>query len=186
MLIYRKLDINTQSSSQIDGLRHFPYAEGFFYNGVKQSDITGPEANSKLGIHNMAQKGIVGRGVLLDYRAYAKRKGIQYSAIDRHGIPLSALLDVAKEQDVTFIPGDILIVRSGWTEDFQELDVATKDGLPTRELRSSCGVEASEEAFKWHWDNQFAAVGGDTIAYEQWPSPKPWGVSMHEVSWTNP
>lgn len=42
-------------------------------------------------------------------------------------------------------------------------------------------MEASEEAIRWHWDNAFAAVAGDTVAYEAWPSPKPWGVSMHEV-----
>lgn len=53
--------------------------------------------------------------------------------------------------------------------------------MPHRKVRSSCGVEASKEAIKWHWDNQFAAVASDTVAYEAWPSPKPWGVSMHEV-----
>lgn len=54
--------------------------------------------------------------------------------------------------------------------------------LPDREMRTSCGVEATEESIRWHWDNAFAAVATDTVAYEAWPSPKAWGVSMHEVS----
>ena len=53
--------------------------------------------------------------------------------------------------------------------------------LPNRTVRSSIGVEASQESIHWHWENAFAAVASDTVAYEAWPSPKPWGVSMHEV-----
>ncbi|KAF2093849.1 hypothetical protein NA57DRAFT_68897 [Rhizodiscina lignyota] len=177
-----EIDINTQSSSQFDGLRHYPYQETMqFYGGVRQEDITGPGANSKLGIHNMAQHGIVGRGVLLDWRAYALRKGIKHSPFERHAIPLNELLEVAQEENVNFQPGDILVVRTGWTEEYYKLSDDDKIGLPVREMRASIGVEASEEAFKWHWDNQFAAVASDTVAYEAWPSPRPWGVAMHEV-----
>lgn len=43
------------------------------------------------------------------------------------------------------------------------------------------GVEASEEAIRWHWNNAFAAIASDTVAYEAWPSARPWGVAMHEV-----
>lgn len=48
-------------------------------------------------------------------------------------------------------------------------------------MRSSIGLEASEEAIAWHWDCGFAAVAGDTVAYEAWPSTRPYGVSMHEA-----
>lgn len=34
---------------------------------------------------------------------------------------------------------------------------------------------------QWHWENQFAAVASDTVAYEAWPSPRPAGVALHEV-----
>ena len=43
------------------------------------------------------------------------------------------------------------------------------------------GVEPSREVIQWHWDRQFAAVAGDTNAYEVWPPAKPWGLSSHEV-----
>lgn len=177
-----ELYLNTQSSSHWDGLRHYPYQRGKqFYNGVVQEDITGPKANSKIGMQNIAQKGIAGRGVLLDWRSYAVRKGIQYSPFESYSILLSELLEVAAEEQVQFRPGDILLIRSGWTEEYQKLCDSRKEALGGREDRTFCGVEASRESIKWHWDNQIAAVAGDTVAYEVWPSPRLWGVSMHEV-----
>jgi kynurenine formamidase len=109
------------------------------------------------------------------------RKKINYSPFTSHSIPLSELLEVAKEQNVVFKQGDILIIRSGWMEQYNKLSDTEKDELGLREQRAHCGVEASKEAIKWHWDMGFAAVAGDTVAYESWPSSKPWGVAMHEV-----
>lgn len=80
-----------------------------------------------------------------------------------------------------FERGDVLLVRSGWLAAYRNLTIEERAALPDRKVRSSCGVEASEESIRWHWDNAFSAVAGDTVAYEAWPSPKPWGVSMHEV-----
>lgn len=79
------------------------------------------------------------------------------------------------EQDVTFRGGDILLIRTGWLEAYQALSDAEKHALPEREIRASCGVEASEETVRWHWERAFAAVASDTVAYEVWPSPRPWG-----------
>jgi kynurenine formamidase len=174
--------VNTQSSSHWDGLRHYPYQDGKrYYNGTTQADITGPSANPRIGVQNMAQKGIAGRGVLLDWRSYALRKGIKYSPFEPHQILLRELIEVAAEEAVQFHSGDILLVRSGWTEEYNKLSEDEKDALGLREERKFCGVEASEEAIRWHWDNQISAVAGDTVAYEAWPSPRQWGVSMHEV-----
>jgi hypothetical protein len=49
-----------------------------FYNGVRGKDIEGPDANLRDSIHHWADHGIAGRGILLDYRSYAKSKGIHY------------------------------------------------------------------------------------------------------------
>lgn len=94
---------------------------------------------------------------------------------------LSQLLAVAQEQKVTFEQGDVLLIRTGWLSSYQKLTIEERAALPHRQVRSSCGVEANEESIRWHWDNAFAAVASDTVAYEAWPSPKAWGVSMHEV-----
>ena len=129
----------------------------------------------------MAQRGIATRGVLLDWRSYALRNNIQYSPFDFHAIPVAELKAVAQEQKVSFRPGDILIVRSGFTEEYNKFSVEERKALYQRTTRTFIGVDSSEESIKWHWDMQFAAVAGDTVAYETWPSPKSWGVSLHEV-----
>ncbi|KAL2882108.1 hypothetical protein SGCOL_002370 [Colletotrichum sp. CLE4] len=151
------------------------------YNGVTQDVISGPDNNTKLGIQNMARKSITGRGVLLDWYSWATEKNITFDPFSAFGIPLSQLQAVANAQKTEFQQGDILLVRTGWLPAYRALTTEEQLALPQREVRASCGVEASEEAIRWHWDHAFAAVASDTVAYEAWPSPKPWGVSMHEV-----
>lgn len=130
---------------------------------------------------DVARGGIASRGVLLDWRRYAVAKSIRYSPFERHAITLDELKEVANLQGVEFQPGDILIIRTGWTEEYHQLDAKTRAELPDREVRASCGVEASRAMLKWHWDNAFAAVASDTVAYEVWPSPRKIGVAIHEV-----
>lgn len=173
------LQMDTQGSSHFDGLRHYPYQDGgLYYGGVTQEEIM---SGGKLGLQNVAKRGIVARGVLLDWCRWAERKGVVYSPFERFAIPLWQLEDVAKEQKVEFREGDVLIVRTGWTAAYSALSLEEKLALPEREVRASCGVEASVEALKWHWDHGFAAVASDTVAYEVWPSPREAGFSMHEV-----
>ncbi|GAB7336651.1 hypothetical protein MBLNU13_g10335t1 [Cladosporium sp. NU13] len=168
--------------NHFDGLRHYPYQEKLqYYNGTTQADITGHNATDRLGVQNIARCGIAGRGVLLDWRRYAMAKGIKYSPFERHAITLAELKAVAKLQQVDFQPGDILLIRTGWVEEYNKLDPKAKSELPDREVRASCGVQASYEMLKWHWDNAFAAVASDTVAYEVWPSPREIGISIHEV-----
>lgn len=131
----------------------------------------------------LATKTITGRGVLLDWASWAEKQNISYDPFSQHAISLSELRQVAQAQNVTFRPGDILFIRSGWLAAFQKLSTEQKLQLPQRVKRASMGVEASEEMLKWHWENAFAAVAGDTVAYESWPSSKPnrFELSCHEV-----
>ncbi|KAI8713646.1 hypothetical protein NCS52_01309500 [Fusarium sp. LHS14.1] len=177
-----ELDINTQGSSHWDGLRHYPYQLTLeYYNGVTQADISGKAATLKIGVQNLARSTITGRGVLLDWFGWSQQHGIRINPFDAEGIPLSQLQAVAQSQNVTFVPGDILLIRTGWLSAYRALPVNEQDRLPHRQVRASCGLEASEEAIRWHWANAFAAVASDTVAYEAWPSPRPCGVAMHEV-----
>ncbi|CAI7670414.1 unnamed protein product [Penicillium bialowiezense] len=178
-----EIDFNTQSSSHWDGLRHFPYSKSkLFYNGTTQNEISGPQASDKIGIQNLARKPIVSRGVLLDWYSYAKRENLLSSPFTNSAIPLSHLQKIAVEQGLVFRRGDILLIRTGWTAAYHLLTDDEKELLGGRDDRASVGVEATEESLRWHWEQGFAAVASDTVAYEAWPSPKAWGVSMHEVS----
>ena len=97
-------------------------------------------------------------------------------------IPLTELLEVAKSERVSFRTGDVLLIRTGWLDEYHKLSTQDQERLGGRDDRASLGVEATEESLRWHWENGFAAVASDTVAYEQWPSPRPWGVCAHEVS----
>jgi hypothetical protein len=45
-----RLEFNTQTSSQWDGLRHWGFDDGRFYNGLTQEEIHSKKTD-RLGIH---------------------------------------------------------------------------------------------------------------------------------------
>jgi kynurenine formamidase len=104
---------------------------------------------------------------LIDYKSYAESKGISYSCFSSHAISISVIEEIAKIQNVSFQQADILIVRTGFTE---ELDGKTAAEQTTAMMTGTppgcCGVESTEAAAAWFWDHHFAAVGGDAIAFE--------------------
>lgn len=105
---------NTQSSSQWDGLRHFAYQKAErFYNNVTLEQITGPEATNVNGIGAWSEQGIVGRGVLLDYAAWAETQGRTHDAFQKGSLALEDLKKVADWEGVEIKFGDVLIIRSG-------------------------------------------------------------------------
>ncbi len=58
-----------QASSQWDALCHVMHPELGAYNGVPKTEITG-RGGTRLGIDNLARRGIAGRGVLADIARY--------------------------------------------------------------------------------------------------------------------
>ncbi|KAL3417442.1 hypothetical protein PVAG01_11442 [Phlyctema vagabunda] len=164
------LTLNTQSSSQWDGFRHFGYQdEKVYFNGTKQEEI---HNSKRIGTHIWVEYGgIVGRGVLLDYASWAEAQGKTVSTHSYNPIPLSELKQVAEAQGVSFRPADILFIRTGYIKNMEALTTddanayATQAGGPVPAI----GVESAEETLRWLWDNQFAAVAGDQPAFEAIP-----------------
>ena len=121
----------------------------------------------------------MGRGVLLDYCSWAESEGKLLPALETSSIPISDLQKVAEYQGVTFKPGDILFVRSGFV---RALDAMSKDKAVAYSAipPNAIGVKSCEETLKWIWDHQFSAVAGDAIAFEAMPfqSTTYW---LHEV-----
>lgn len=172
-----EVHFNTQCSSQWDSLVHFAHQpSGMSYNGVKpnteglvQHD-TPFEKDAELPTldHWHNRGGLVGRGVLLDYKAWADAQGKKYSAFETHKITTRDLEAVAQWEGVELRQGDILIVRSGFTKGLQDAKTAEKQAELMGSHRS-VGVEGSKESAKWFWDKHFAAVAGDAIAFENLP-----------------
>ncbi|KIW08442.1 uncharacterized protein PV09_01345 [Verruconis gallopava] len=166
------LHFNTQCSTQWDGLRHYGYQEAkVFYNGVTQKDI---ESSNLLGIDVVAENGgVVGRGVLLDYVAHAEKHGLPITPFESRDIPISVIKDIAREQAVSFRPGDILFVRSGFVRAYEALSDAERAALAERPSPDFAGVQAGHDTLRWLWENQFSAVAGDAIAFERAPVSGP-------------
>jgi kynurenine formamidase len=187
---------NPQQSSQWDGLRHFSQPvptdadpdRRLFYGGVTKQEIL-DDKNHRIGLQYWAKEGICGRGVLLDYVAYAERKGIAYSTFSDHAISLSVLLEIAEEANLTFRRGDILFVRIGVTKEWDtKMTAEDKNEYATTKSPKHAGIEGTEEMLRWLWDTGFAAVAGDAISFEVYPHKKSYtrgdrdvpGVFMHE------
>ncbi|RDW59877.1 hypothetical protein BP6252_12964 [Coleophoma cylindrospora] len=164
------LTLNTQSSSQWDGFRHFGYQDHkVYFNGCQQEDI---HNSTKNGTHVWVENGgVVGRGVLLDYASWAESQGLKPSTHTFTPIPLSDLQKIAEAQGITFKPADILFIRTGYIRNTEAMSLedantyATQGGGPIPAI----GIESCEEMLRWLWENEFAAVVGDQPSLEAAP-----------------
>ncbi|HKV55460.1 MAG TPA: cyclase family protein [Candidatus Binataceae bacterium] len=157
-----------QASSQWDALCHVKHPRLGGYNGVPDSEITG-YGGSKLGIDNLARRGIAGRGVLADIGRYYERysKPIDYSTNDV--VPLEDLVATLESQKSEIWPGDVLLIRIGWTRAYRAMSEWQKADL-ARETKTP-GIEGSARTAKWLWDQHLAAVASDSPALEAVPPP---------------
>ncbi|KAH7001757.1 putative cyclase-domain-containing protein [Macrophomina phaseolina] len=179
-----ELSFNTQGSSQWDSLCHYQHQpSGLAYNGFlprrehfTHSASTAAFAADGVSVaptldHWHARGCLVARGVLLDYASY--HFSMHKAAFDPFAgaaITVADLEACAAHQDVAFRPGDVLVVRTGWTDALTGKSVAEQEALLGTFLAS--GIEGSEEAARWIWDRRFAAVAGDAIAWEKIPGAK--------------
>lgn len=117
--------------------------------------------------------GIVGRGVLLDYVDYAERNSIKYSQMSSHAILVKELDEIAKDRGIEFLPGDILLVRVGWTKWYDEHDDSVRSKYITNAYVWA-GIKGCEETLEWLWDHHFAAIASDNNGVEVVPMDDVW------------
>ncbi|TMK66687.1 MAG: cyclase family protein [Actinobacteria bacterium] len=141
-----------QASTQLDGLSHIG-ADDLLYNGFWGGVVTAREGARRLGIHHLAD-GVVGRGVLLDVAGHA---GVARLAREEV-IESDRLEEVAQAQGVAVMPGDALLVRTGY------LGWAMETG--EREPNREPGI--SRQAVPWLAERDVALLATDTPAVEVW------------------
>ncbi|KAJ6050231.1 uncharacterized protein N7446_005530 [Penicillium canescens] len=162
------LTFNSQGSTQWDGFRHYANQKSRqFYNGHTAEEI---QSSDTIGIHSICDHGgITGRGILLDYAEWASKNSISVSALTSEAITLENLQKVAKDHNLNFQKGDVLFIRSGFTEAYNKLNNDQRKQLALRPSPDFNGVEATEEMVRWLWEKQFAAVAGDAPSFERAP-----------------
>jgi kynurenine formamidase len=143
-----------QQTSQIDGLRHVAHREHGFYNGADASRLV--PGDPLLGVNRWADRGIAGRGVLVDVARHLERHGRRV----RHapGEPISAALidEVLAEQGTALERGDLLVLHTDY--------LAHRIAHPG--VRGHAGLEQSREMLAWLWDHRIPLVASDTVATE--------------------
>ncbi|KAK7038542.1 hypothetical protein R3P38DRAFT_547227 [Favolaschia claudopus] len=177
------ITLNTQISTQFDGLKHFPYSTNNsqstyqFYNDlITFDDIVSAEGTTVLGIQNAAQKGIAGRGVLLDWAGWMESKNATFDVFSNTTISPSELDEVAAWQGLNatsfFKPGDFLVLRTGFTQQYDALPAHEQAILPYRADADATflGTEASGDLLRWLWEKKLSLVGSDNPAFEALPN----------------
>jgi kynurenine formamidase len=160
-----------QGSSQWDGLRHIAHPRHGFYNGVPAERVDDPSSDT-LGIHLVARRGIVGRGVLLDVARH-----VRFGADEEFAITAALLDEVASSQGVAVEPGDVVLVRTGWTGWYAGLSQAERDAVGM--TRPQPGLAPVERTAEWLWDRHVAAVAADNLALETMPLHFEEGRCLH-------
>lgn len=157
-----------QQSTQWDALCHVRCREHGFYGGRDQDT-----ALAELGIDQWAPQGIVGRGVLIDLARWANgadRAALPRPAVDPltpHAFTAQDVIDTLAYQQTDIRPGDIVCLRTGWSEAYRQLDPAARAVMATDP--QSAGLRADEATARLFWDYQVAAVAADNPAVENVP-----------------
>jgi Putative cyclase len=152
---------NTQSSGQWDGFRHFPHPQHGFYGGI-------PDESH--GVNFWAERGIVGRAVLLDLSRWRASVGRPLEQGKGDPIVTADLNACINAQECELLAGDILLVRTGWLSWYRQLDEPARVAYAAGEASRSPGL-GGRDVPAWLWDHHVAAVVGDNPAVEVIPPP---------------
>ena len=151
----------TQYSTQWDALGHV--GSQFDANDDGEDEVVYYNGHHPaIDVDGMATTGLQGRGVLIDLR---RAFGDAKTAVD-----LAMLREVMRNQNVVVEPGDILALRTGWTQ-----LVLDMHGEPEKSIlqNASAGLDSRDPALlDWIAASGVAAIVADNLAVESYP-PRP-------------
>ncbi len=143
-----------QGSTQYDALGHVWY-DGKLWNGFDARETVG--GMRKASVLPIAEKGVVGRGVLIDIARHRDKKWLDKGETFDH----TDLEAAAAAQGVTIEPHDILLIRTGWMEYwYSTTPEKFYDGF------NEPGLTYSRELVEWFQAKEIPNLVTDTIANE--------------------
>ncbi len=182
-----QVELCLQYSTQWDSLAHIGalfdadgdgHAEKVYYNGYRADEhIIGPAAGDDpdahgcngasraqaLGIENFAAHGMQGRGVLVDLYAHFGREHRAVSHAD--------LMQVMDADGVEVLPGDMLVLRTGFAE--MVLEMARQPDEQALH-HSCCALDGRDEKLlAWLSESGIATLSCDNYAVEMFPAARP-------------
>lgn len=155
-----------QSTTQIDGWRHMRHPEYGFYGGVPDDavDVGRPD----LGIQLAAEKGIFGRGVLVDLPRYFAGAGLRYDITTNQMITPSDLEGALAAEGTELTSGDILLLHTGWSAYYLGLGPEEQDAFRKGGMHAP-GLAQSRDMVEFLWDNQLSLIFSDNAGVEAHP-----------------
>ena len=148
-----KIDAFLQGSTQYDALGHVWY-DGKIWNGYDaRTTVGGLERASVVPI---AERGVVGRGILLDIARWRGKNALEPAETFTH----EDLMACAEDQGTTIEKHDIVVIRTNFLQNFFEM------GEKFYENFCEPGLVYSPELVEWFRDMEIPNLVTDTIANE--------------------
>jgi len=168
----------TQGSTQWDGFRHMRFRQYGYYGGRQDEDL---DLRGELGVGVWADRGLIGRGVLLDVHGHSPR-----DPEERCPIGPDLLEETLAAQGTTIARGDILLIRTGWLEWYSALAADHRTELATqldadRSKARLPGLDPSQAMAGWLWDHGVAAIAVDNPTAETIPYVPAEGWAHHRL-----
>jgi kynurenine formamidase len=174
-----------QGSTQYDALGHVWY-DGKLWNGYDARSTVG--RMEKASVLPIAEKGVVGRGVLIDMARHRGKRWLDKGETFDH----TDLEAAAAAQGVTIEPHDVLCVRTGWMTYWYQ--ITDRDAF--YEGFNEPGLTYSRELLEWFQQREIPNLVTDTIANEVTYEPgsgvalplhcslmRNLGVTLTEIAW---
>jgi len=147
-----------QGSTQYDALGHVWYG-GQIWNGYDARTTVG--GLDKASVAPIAERGVAGRGILLDMARFRGKDNLDKAETFTH----EDLKACAESQGVTIEKHDILIIRTNFLKLFFEQGEAFYEGF------CEPGLVYSPELVSWFQDMEIPNLVTDTIANEVTTDP---------------
>ena len=148
-----KINAFLQGSTQYDALGHV-WFDGQIWNGYDARTTIG--GLDKASVEPIAQRGVVGRAVLLDIARFRGKRTLESGETFNH----EDLQACALAQGVEIHKRDILIIRTNFLQLFFDLGEAFYEGF------CEPGLVYSPELVQWFADMEIPNLVTDTIANE--------------------
>ena len=131
-----------------------------------------PKANR---LEDVSDKGIAGRAVFIDWYSWAQKQGLEVDALSSYEVTFSQIVETLRFQNMeldSIRPGDILVIRFGYLEQYENMDTEKReylDQLYQKQKPENIGLKPSEELLRFLWSTKVAAICGDSRSLEVWP-----------------
>ena len=161
------VELPTHTGTHIDAFGHW-YKDDRVFGGRNKDEVWTDNGLTDLGIDRCPP--LITRGVLFDVAAH---KGVEMLESDV-AIGRDDLEAAGRQAGISVQPGDIALVRTGWSKLWEKRD--------RRYIVEEPGLTA--EAARWLGERGVVAIGADNWAIDACPPSAPRNRAVHEICLT--